>query len=176
MPGKHDSALLSIRELLYRRCLGLSCDSISSYYLAHLIPFLERGELLHHVVQGGKVHLEQFMEVLMVPAELEMIMPPYHSLSWTRSPYINFSKVDLPAPLGPTKASLVSKSIPHQICHPVYRESCSIVPTQECVSEPRKACKAVPSQECHAEPRTVCSSIPRTHCSKSPVHECKTVP
>merc|ERR1719317_1665124 len=70
MPGKHDSALLSIRELLYRRCLGLSCDSISSYYLAHLIPFLELGELLHHVVQGGGPRCFEIASVLITLLDL----------------------------------------------------------------------------------------------------------
>merc|ERR1712039_693254 len=80
-PGKHHPALLSVRQLLDRSCLCLPCDPVSTNHLPHFVSLLELRELLHHVVKWGEVHFKEFVEVLVVETQLQVIMTSHHTLS-----------------------------------------------------------------------------------------------
>merc|ERR550532_1686039 len=99
--AKHDTTLLSVRQLLDRRRLGLPCDSIPANHLPHFVPLLEVGELLQHVVEWGEVHFKEFMEMLVVKSKFEMVVSSNHTLCWHFCPVDQLDQGGLPSPVGP---------------------------------------------------------------------------
>mgnify|MGYP001333624354 CR=1 FL=1 len=49
-------------------------------YLPHAVPVLEVGELLQHVVKRRQIHLEELVEMLVVPRHLQVVVSSYHTL------------------------------------------------------------------------------------------------
>ena len=61
--------------------LRLSGDAVSADDLPDGVDLLELlGELLHHVGDGADVHVEQLVQVLVVPTDLQVVVPPHHPL------------------------------------------------------------------------------------------------
>ena len=86
-PSKHNSTLLSIRQLFYGSSLSFPCDAVPAYHLRnsqkhynenvllillirhlpHFVSLLYFWEHLQHVIQRREIHLQQFVQMLMVP-------------------------------------------------------------------------------------------------------------
>lgn len=112
-------------------------QAVAADDLPHLLLLFDFGETFHHVLQRRQVQLQLLRQMLVISADLDVRMFADHPVTGQElqregkklntglvaerrskhvvltSPISSFSRVDLPAPFGPTRATLVSKSIPN---------------------------------------------------------------
>ena len=62
--------------------LLLSSKSVTSNDFPHFISFFDFRKLFQHIIQRWHVHFQQLMQMLMVPAHFQVIVPSYHAFGW----------------------------------------------------------------------------------------------
>ena len=63
-----------------------------------------------------EINMVKMLVVMMTMMEINVIEIDESNQDEENSPVINFNNVDFPAPLGPTNATLLSRSIPKSTC------------------------------------------------------------
>ena len=81
-PREHNATPLAVAQLLDGGRLLLAGDAVSADDFPDLVPLLQLGELLHHVVDGREVHLQELVQMLVISADFQMVVSPNHSFRW----------------------------------------------------------------------------------------------
>lgn len=84
-------------HLLY---LLFSSEAITTNDSSHFISFLDFWKLAHHILQRGGVHVKEFMKMLMISSNFQMIVTTNHSFGWDKFTTDQVEKGGLSSSIG----------------------------------------------------------------------------